>query len=115
MVGILITNAAAILITSALAIFILGAALCVIALVSLAIRREERTFFRTGRVSISWRTADPATLAGRGVTGLWVRYWDGERPLPADERAAVHHRESEVLPEPEDTIPHWPSASQAGR
>ena len=94
---------AGILITSAVAIFVLGFALGVVALVSLAIHREERRFLRTGRVSITQRTADRTSLAGRGVTGLWVRHWDEEQPLSAEERAAAHHREGAALPGPQDT------------
>ena len=94
---------AGILITSAVVIFVLGFALGVIALVSLAIHREERTFLSTGRVSITERTADRASLAGRGVTGLWVRHWDEQRPLPAEEGVAAHHRQGAALPGPQDT------------
>ena len=94
---------AGILITSAAAIFVMGFALGVIALVSIAIHREERTFLRTGRVSITQRTADRTSLAGRGVTGLWVRHWDEEHPLSAEERAAAHHQEGAVRPGPQDS------------
>ncbi len=92
---------AGILITSAVVIFVLGFSLGVIALVSLAIHREERTFLSTGRVSITERTADRTSLAGRGVTGLWVRHWD-EQPLPAGERVTARHREGAALPGPQD-------------
>lgn len=94
---------AGILITSAVVIFVLGFVLGVIALVSLAIHREERKFLSTGRVSITERTADRTSLAGRGVTGLWVRHWDEQRPLSAEERVTAHHREGVTLPGPQDT------------
>jgi len=94
---------AGILITSAVVIFVLGFTLGVIALASLAIHREERTFLSTGRVSITQRTADRTSLAGRGVTGLWVRHWDEERPLSAGERVAAHYHQGATLPGPQDT------------
>ncbi len=94
---------AGILITSAVAIFVLGSAVGVIALVSLAIRREEQKFLATGEVSITRRAADRTSLAGRGVTGLWVRQWDEEQPLPAENRAAAHHHGGAALPGPQDT------------
>ena len=101
-----------ILIASALALLIPSAALGVIVLASAGIRREERTFFRTGRPSINQRTAGRSALRSRGVTGLWVRYWDDEQRFPAYKRAAaVHHHESVAPPAPQDTIPHWPSGS----
>lgn len=94
---------AGILITSAVAIFVLGFAIGVIALVSLAIRREEQKFLATGEVSITRRAADRASLAGRGVTGLWVRQWDEEKPFPAGDRAGAHRHEGAALPGPRDT------------
>jgi hypothetical protein len=87
---------AGILIVAAAAIFVLGFALGIIALVSAGIRREERAFLRTGKVSITRSAGDPAALAARGVTGLWVRHWDADLPLSAEERAVAQHRDSIV-------------------
>jgi hypothetical protein len=77
---------AGIVIVSAAVILILGFALGVIVLASIGIRREERAFLRTGKVSITRPAPDPATLAARGVTHLWVRRWDDLESLPAEER-----------------------------
>ena len=87
---------AAIVAVIAAVIFVLGFALGMIFLVSLAIRKEERHFLRTGEVSITHRTDDPAKLAGRGVTGLWVRTWDNEKPFPAAGRASSQRGDAAV-------------------
>lgn len=92
---------AAILIVTAAAIFLLGFALGVIALVSAGIRREERAFLKTGKVSITRPAADPASLTARGFTGLWVRRQDEAQPLSAEE-PVMRHRDSTV-PGPQDS------------
>lgn len=95
---------AAIVAVTAAVIFALGFVLGLIFLVSLAIRKEERHFLRTGEVSITHRTDDPAKLAGRGVTGLWVRTWDDEKPLPAAGRPAAQRRDNRApKPGPQDS------------
>lgn len=95
---------AAIVAVTAAVIFVLGFTLGAIFLVSMAIRREERHFLRTGEVSITHRTHDPAMLAGRGVTGLWVRTWDDEEFPPAVDRTVTQHRNGPApKPGPQDS------------
>lgn len=90
---------AAIVAVTAAVIFALGFTLGVIFLVSRGIRKEERHFLRTGEVSITLQADDPAKLAGRGVTGLWVRTWEDEKPFPAAGRA-TSQRGDAALPKP---------------
>ncbi len=67
-------------------IFIAGIVAGVIAVVTIGVRREERDFARTGRVSLTRQAPGRASLAGRLVTGLYVSQRDEVPAAPALEQ-----------------------------
>ena len=64
---------AVIAIVIAATIFTAGIVAGVIAVVSIGVRREEHDFAQTGRVSLTRQAPGRASMAGRLMTGLYVR------------------------------------------
>jgi hypothetical protein len=58
-----------------IAIFTIGIVAGVITIVSIGIKREERNFRRTGRISMTRLATDRVSVGARSLTGLYV----GER------------------------------------
>jgi hypothetical protein len=61
------------IIAIAAAIFVAGVAVGVIVLVSVGIRREERDFLRTGRVSLTRQAPGRVSHGARSLNGVYVR------------------------------------------
>lgn len=64
------------IIVIAAAVFAAGIAVGVIVIISLGIRREERDFAATGRVSLTRPAPGRASHGARSVVGLYVRQHD---------------------------------------
>jgi len=79
------------IIVTAVAVFLAGVVAGIIVIVSIGIRREERDFLRTGRVSMT-RRAPPgrASDGARSLTSLYV----GQRTDL--DRAPEHHEDALV-------------------
>ena len=77
---------ALIVIVIAATIFIAGVVAGGIAVVTAGVRREERDFARTGRVSLTRQAPGRASQAGRLVTGLYVRQRDDVLAAPVLEQ-----------------------------
>jgi hypothetical protein len=56
--------------------FATGAVTGIVAIVSVGIQREERSFRRTGLVSLTRLAPDPVSQRTRGLVGLSVRQRD---------------------------------------
>ena len=84
-----------IVITIAVVVFLTGLVLGATVIVCIGIRREERDFLRTGRVSMTRRAPSLFSSGARSLTGLYVGLrTDGEpaavrEPAAAREPAAV--------------------------
>ncbi len=61
------------IIAIAIALFAAGAVAGVIVIVSIGIRREERDFLRTGRVSLTRQAPGRVSHGARSVQGVYVR------------------------------------------
>jgi hypothetical protein len=61
------------IIAIAVAIFVAGVVAGVIVLVSIGIRREERDFRRTGRVSLTRQAPGRVSHGARSLNGVYVR------------------------------------------
>jgi len=70
------------------AIFAAGIAVGVILIISIGIRREERDFSMTGRVSVTRPAPGRVSHGARSIVGLYVRDRDG-----AQARAALVRRQ----------------------
>jgi hypothetical protein len=71
------------IIAIAVAIFVAGVGVGVIVLVSIGIRREERDFLRTGRVSLTRQAPGRVSHGARSLNGVYVR-----QPVPSGPAAA---------------------------
>jgi hypothetical protein len=56
----------------AIVVFVAGIIVGVIVIVSLGIKREERVFLRTGRISMTRHAPGRASGGARSLTGLYV-------------------------------------------
>lgn len=64
----------------AIVVFVAGIIVGVIVIVSLGIKREERVFLRTGRISMTRRAPGRASGGARSLTGLYVGQRTDSRP-----------------------------------
>ncbi len=63
----------ALIAVAALGLFAAGVAAGFVGVASLAIRREEKNFILTGKVSLTDEATDTVTRGGRWLNGVYVR------------------------------------------